>query len=120
MKESAFRDANQTPIKQDAMTSDIEKPQNQTAEKSTPQQHISQLEIQSNESASVENEIKFDGRIDSDQDADSDSLILDKSDSDANQEVNQIDQKEELLFYYEHLYRRGKQREKIQFETRVS
>ena len=33
--------------------------------------------------------------------------------------MNQIDQREELLFYYEHLYGRGKQREKIQFETRV-
>ena len=40
--------------------------------------------------------------------------------SENNQEVNQIDQHEELLLYYEHMYRRGKQREKIQFETRVS
>lgn len=35
-------------------------------------------------------------------------------------EVSQIDQKEQVRWYYDHLYRRSRQREKVEFESRVS
>lgn len=35
-------------------------------------------------------------------------------------EVTQIDQKEQVRWYYDHLYRRGRQRETIEFENKIA
>ena len=40
--------------------------------------------------------------------------------SDEDFEISQIDQKEQIRWYYDHLYRRGRQRERVEFETKVS
>lgn len=39
---------------------------------------------------------------------------------DAEFEIWQVDQKEQVRWYYDHLYRRSRQREKVEFETKVT